>query len=113
MPLKDADLNKKKPNFIKVKENVRHTEKKLEAISKSLASARRNADKQQSVVDQLQAELSQMIAERDSYEETYRQESQSQGLQLSDTQVKPHKNGNIVSKILKFVFFYRFPSTIV
>lgn len=89
---------KKKPNYMKICENKSHSEKKLENFERSLASARRNADRQQSQVNQLKNELAAAIKAKEDYEKEYEKGSQSRGgLQLTKEQVS-----SLVSMLLIF-----------
>jgi structural maintenance of chromosome 1 len=53
----ELNLNKKRPAYIKAKENASHIEKKLETARKSLTSARKTHNNHEEAVNQLKQEL--------------------------------------------------------
>ncbi|KRX90380.1 Structural maintenance of chromosomes protein 1A [Trichinella pseudospiralis] len=83
----ESEITREKPSFIKVKENVRHSERKLEAFHKAFEAARKNAERQQEVIRQFEIQLKEANEQRDAFEAQLTQESESQGLQLDSEQL--------------------------
>lgn len=89
---KDADLNQKRPLYIKAKENTAHKIKKLEAARKSLQNAQKCYKKRKGDMDELDREQGSVEMARQEFEERMEEEAQSQGqdLQLEENQVKAY-----------------------
>lgn len=89
---KDAELNQKRPQYIKAKENTAHKIKKLEAARKSLQNAQKCYKKRRADMDELEREQRAVETARQEFEERMEEEAQSQGqdLQLEENQV-PHR----------------------
>ncbi|KAG1927525.1 structural maintenance of chromosomes 1A, like [Pimephales promelas] len=89
---KDADLNQKRPLYIKAKENTAHKIKKLEAARKSLQNAQKCYKKRKADMDELDREQGSVEMARQEFEERMEEEAQSQGqdLQLEENQVKAY-----------------------
>lgn len=94
--LKEVEINKKRPAFIKSKERVAHIQKKLNTAKKSLAEAKQANDAHERDIAELQAELEEVDGRRQEYEDMVAGESQSQGrdVQLEDAQVYKRANNN-------------------
>lgn len=73
----ELNLNKKRPAFIKAKENVSHIEKKLETAKKSLTSARKTHDNHQETINQLQQELDNIVKKIERFNEELKQRSEA------------------------------------
>lgn len=88
---KDAELNQKRPQYIKAKENTAHKIKKLEAARKSLQNAQKCYKKRKADMDELEREQRAVETARQEFEERMEEEAQSQGqdLQLEENQVHP------------------------
>lgn len=86
---KDAELNQKRPQYIKAKENTAHKIKKLEAARKSLQNAQKCYKKRKADMDELEREQRAVETARQEFEERMEEEAQSQGqdLQLEENQV--------------------------
>eukprot|EP00057_Strongylocentrotus_purpuratus_P031908 XP_786064.2 PREDICTED: structural maintenance of chromosomes protein 1A isoform X1 [Strongylocentrotus purpuratus] len=80
---KEVELNKKKPQFIKAKENTSHMNKKLENAKKSLKSAKKAHEKHMADIKELEEELEAIERKRHDYEERLEEESQSQGKDMT------------------------------
>ncbi|KAL2104070.1 hypothetical protein ACEWY4_000938 [Coilia grayii] len=89
---KDAELNQKRPQYIKAKENTAHKIKKLEAARKSLQNAQKMYKKRKADMDELDREQGAVETARQEFEERMEEEAQSQGqdLQLEENQVKQY-----------------------
>lgn len=87
---KDAELNQKRPQYIKAKENTAHKIKKLEAARKSLQNAQKCYKKRKADMDELEREQRAVETARQEFEERMEEEAQSQGqdLQLEENQVQ-------------------------
>ncbi|KRZ75072.1 Structural maintenance of chromosomes protein 1A [Trichinella papuae] len=88
----ESEITREKPSFIKVKENVRHSERKLEAFHKAFEAARKNAERQQEVIRQFEIQLKEANEQRDAFEAQLTQESESQGLQLDSEQLAQYNS---------------------
>lgn len=86
----EAEINKKRPTFIKAKERVTHMQKKLEAAQKSLTQARKANAAHAEDIQQLLKELEEVEERRQEYEDSLQSESQNQGrsVHLEEEQVK-------------------------
>lgn len=86
---KDSELNQKRPQYIKAKENTSHKIKKLEAAKKSLQNAQKHYKKRKGDMDELEKEMLSVEKARQEFEERMEEESQSQGrdLTLEENQV--------------------------
>lgn len=89
---KDAELNQKRPLYIKAKENTAHKIKKLEAARKSLQNAQKCYKKRKADMEELDREQGAVEMARQEFEERMEEEAQSQGqdLQLEENQVKAY-----------------------
>ncbi|KFV62823.1 Structural maintenance of chromosomes protein 1A, partial [Dryobates pubescens] len=89
---KDSELNQKRPQYIKAKENTSHKIKKLEAAKKSLQNAQKQYKKRKADMDELEKEMGSVEKARQEFEERMEEESQSQGrdLTLEENQVKKY-----------------------
>ncbi|XP_038638499.1 LOW QUALITY PROTEIN: structural maintenance of chromosomes protein 1A-like [Scyliorhinus canicula] len=89
---KDSELNQKRPQYIKAKENTSHKIKKLESAKKSLQNAQKQYKKRKADMDELEQEMLSVEKARQEFEERMEEESQSQGrdLQLEENQVKKY-----------------------
>ncbi|KAL0159053.1 hypothetical protein M9458_047129, partial [Cirrhinus mrigala] len=85
---KDAELNQKRPLYIKAKENTAHKIKKLEAARKSLQNAQKCYKKRKADMEELDREQGAVEMARQEFEERMEEEAQSQGqdLQLEENQ---------------------------
>ncbi|KAI7794231.1 structural maintenance of chromosomes protein 1A, partial [Triplophysa rosa] len=99
---KDAELNQKRPQYIKAKENTAHKIKKLDVVRKSLQNAqmykKRKADR-----EELDREQGAVEMARQEFEERMEEEAQSQGQDLTpeENQVKQyHRLKEEASKLL-------------
>ncbi|KAI8437197.1 hypothetical protein MSG28_010522 [Choristoneura fumiferana] len=64
----EAEISKKRPTFIKAKERVSHTQKKLESASKTLEQARKAHEAHQADLRKLEAELRAAEQQRQTWE---------------------------------------------
>uniref|UniRef100_A0A8C9WLU4 Structural maintenance of chromosomes protein 1A n=1 Tax=Scleropages formosus TaxID=113540 RepID=A0A8C9WLU4_SCLFO len=88
----DAELNQKRPLYIKAKENTAHKIKKLEAARKSLQNAQKMYKKRKADIEELDREQGAVEMARQEFEERMEEEAQSQGqdLTLEENQVKQY-----------------------
>lgn len=86
---KDSELNQKRPQYIKAKENTSHKIKKLEAARKSLQNAQKMYKKRKADMDELDKEMRAVELSKQDFEERMEEEAQSQGqdLTLEENQV--------------------------
>lgn len=86
---KDAELNQKRPQYIKAKENTSHKIKKLEAAKKSLQNAQKLYKKRKGDMDELEKEQGSVEMARQEFDDRMEEEAQSQGqdLTLEENQV--------------------------
>lgn len=86
---KDSELNQKRPQYIKAKENTSHKIKKLEAARKSLQNAQKMYKKRKADMDELDKEMRAVELAKQEFEERMEEEAQSQGqdLTLEENQV--------------------------
>ncbi|KAK4336661.1 hypothetical protein RND71_043665 [Anisodus tanguticus] len=73
----ELNLNKKRPAYIKAKENASHIEKKLETAKKSLASARKTHNSHEETVNQLKSELEKVTKKIERFNEELKQKSEA------------------------------------
>lgn len=66
--LQEADISKKRPTFIKAKERVTHTQKKLESALKTLEQARKANEAHQADIRKLEEELRQVEEQKAAWE---------------------------------------------
>lgn len=87
---KDSELNQKRPQYIKAKENTSHKIKKLEAARKSLQNAQKMYKKRKADMDELDKEMRAVELAKQDFEERMEEEAQSQGqdLTLEENQVR-------------------------
>ena len=64
----ELNLNKKRPTYIKAKENAAHIEKKLETAKKSKATALKAHTNHQSTLKELEEELAKVIEKQEEFE---------------------------------------------
>ena len=86
---KDSELNQKRPQYIKAKENTSHKIKKQEAARKSLQNAQKMYKKRKGDMDELDKEMKAVELTKQEFEERMEEEAQSQGqdLTLEENQV--------------------------
>ncbi|TRY66480.1 hypothetical protein DNTS_005370, partial [Danionella cerebrum] len=89
---KDAELNQKRPQYIKAKENTAYKIKKLEVARKSLQNAQKMYKKRKADLEELDHEQGSVEMARQEFEERMEEEAQSQGqdLTLEENQVKQY-----------------------
>ncbi|XP_056454702.1 structural maintenance of chromosomes protein 1A [Gadus chalcogrammus] len=89
---KDSELNQKRPQYIKAKENTSHKIKKQEAARKSLQNAQKIYKKRKGDMDDLDKEMKAVELTKQEFEERMEEEAQSQGqdLTLEENQVKQY-----------------------
>jgi len=89
----ELNLNKKRPAYIKAKENASHIEKKLETAKKSLASARKTHNSHEETVNQLKNELEKVNRKIERFEEEMRQRSEARrnDIVLEENQKKEYQ----------------------
>ncbi|XP_030209534.1 structural maintenance of chromosomes protein 1A [Gadus morhua] len=89
---KDSELNQKRPQYIKAKENTSHKIKKQEAARKSLQNAQKMYKKRKGDMDELDKEMKAVELTKQEFEERMEEEAQSQGqdLTLEENQVKQY-----------------------
>lgn len=66
----EAEISKKRPTFIKAKERVTHTQKKLESALKTLEQARKAHEAHQADIKKLEDELKQVEEQKATWETT-------------------------------------------
>lgn len=96
--LQSNERSKKSPQLMKTKEKVRHLEKKLDSLNLSLRNAKKNAENHSALINRLQTELDTVKQQKEEFEAEMTQQSQAQGLQLSEDQV------NFISKFITVNF---------
>lgn len=102
---KDSELNQKRPQYIKAKENTSHKIKKLEAARKSLQNAQKMYKKRKADMDELDKEMRAVELAKQEFEERMEEEAQSQGqdLTLEENQVS-HTPDSRITLLNLFVF---------
>lgn len=87
--LQERELNAKRPEFIKAKENVAHIKKKLEAAKKSLDQATKAKEAHENDIAELRKQVEEVEALEEEYLERTASEGQTQGqdITLQDNQV--------------------------
>jgi structural maintenance of chromosome 1 len=75
----DTDMNKKHPLFIKCKEKVAHTKKKLDDALKTLEQARKDDEAHQSDIQKLEAKLNVVMEKKRKFEDEIATDSQRRG----------------------------------
>lgn len=78
--LQEAEVNKKRPTFIKAKERVTHMQKKADSARKSLAQAIKAHNAHMDDIRELEGELQEVEKKRGEFEEQVSQDSENQGL---------------------------------
>ncbi|XP_035827369.1 structural maintenance of chromosomes protein 1A [Aplysia californica] len=88
----ETALNKKRPQYIKAKEQTSHMTKKLEASKKSLKQAVKKHENHNQTLSEIQDELTEVEQKQQEFEAELEEESQSQGrsLQLEESQVQQY-----------------------
>ncbi len=75
----DTDMNKKHPLFIKCKEKVAHTKKKLDDALKTLEQARKDDEAHQSDIEKLEDQLNVVMEKKRKFEDEIATDSQRRG----------------------------------
>lgn len=75
----ESEMNKKHPLFIKAKEKVSHTQKKLDGASKTLEQAKKADAAHQSDIKKLEDELSIVVEKKSFFESEIDNESKKRG----------------------------------
>ena len=92
--IRDAEmnLNKKRPAYIKAKENVSHIEKKLETAKKSFSSAKKSHENHEETISELEKELDQVSRRCDKFEREMqkKREEQRSDIVLEEEQRKEY-----------------------
>uniref|UniRef100_A0A5K3FM05 SMC hinge domain-containing protein n=1 Tax=Mesocestoides corti TaxID=53468 RepID=A0A5K3FM05_MESCO len=85
----EQKVSKKKPEYIKVSQLLRHVSDKHKESKKSLENARQQHSSHRQEMDQLEAEYSRILALKEEYEHQQNKKSQEQGrsLELEDSQL--------------------------
>ncbi|RWS29829.1 structural maintenance of chromosomes protein 1A-like protein 2 [Leptotrombidium deliense] len=88
----ELNLNKKRPAYIKAKENASHTEKKLEAARKSLSMAKKQHNSQEEKINELKDELRKVNARYAEFEKEMADEraSKKRDIVLEESQRKEY-----------------------
>jgi len=88
----ETALNRKRPQYIKAKEQTSHMTKKLEGSKKSLKQATKKHENHNQTISEIQDELGEVRGKQQAFEAELEEESQSQGrsLQLEDSQVQQY-----------------------
>merc|ERR1719189_1847621 len=86
---KEADIQKKRPAFIKAKEKTAHMQKKVDNAKKSLKQAEKAEAAHKADVQELESELRQAERKKTEFEQSLTEESVSKGqsVQLEDDQI--------------------------
>ncbi|XP_078424423.1 structural maintenance of chromosomes protein 1B-like isoform X3 [Cetorhinus maximus] len=89
----DSNLNEKRPNYIKAKENTRHYVKKVETARKSLRSSEKQYTLHQQAVKELELELEDVNKVWKGLEEKAQAELSSRGhsMELEESQIQRYK----------------------
>lgn len=102
---KDSELNQKRPQYIKAKENTSHKIKKLEAARKSLQNAQKMYKKRKADMDELDKEMRAVELAKQEFEERMEEEAQSQGQDLTLEENQVSHTPDITRTLLnRFVF---------
>uniref|UniRef100_A0A2C9K3R1 Structural maintenance of chromosomes protein n=1 Tax=Biomphalaria glabrata TaxID=6526 RepID=A0A2C9K3R1_BIOGL len=88
----ETNLNKKRPQYIKAKEQTSHMTKKLDASKKSLKQAVKKHENHNQTLAEIQEQLDEVMHKQKAFEAELEEESQSQGrsLQLEESQVQQY-----------------------
>lgn len=88
----ELNLNKKRPTYIKAKENASHIEKKLETAKKSKASALKAHDNHQNTIKELEEELNKVIERYEKWEREMEKEKEAhkQDIVMKESQKKEY-----------------------
>jgi len=88
----ELNLNKKRPAYIKAKENASHIEKKLETAKKSLASAKKQHVNHEDAIDELETELKKVNKRIEKFEAEVEREKEAQksDIVLEESQKKEY-----------------------
>lgn len=102
---KDSELNQKRPQYIKAKENTAHKIKKLEAAKKSHQNAQKMYKKRKADMDELDKEMRAVELAKQEFEERMEEEAQSQGqdLTLEENQVRLDLKLSLVAFLSPFI----------
>lgn len=87
---KETDLNKKRPMYLKAKQTTQHQSKKLDDSKKALAKTKKNAEKQQQEICELERELDEVNEMSGKYDEELAKEAQGQSVDLMDSQMSEY-----------------------
>ncbi|KAH9286198.1 Structural maintenance of chromosomes protein 1A [Echinococcus granulosus] len=85
----DQKVSKRKPEYIKVSQMLRHVSDKHKESKKALENARQQHSSHRQEMDQLEAEYSRILALKEDYEHQQNKKSKEQGrsLELEDSQL--------------------------
>lgn len=87
----ELNLNKKRPAYIKAKENAAHTEKKLETAKKSLAHAKKAHANHEETISELEVELDKINKKFEKFEkEMEKEKHDKQNIVLEASQRKKY-----------------------
>lgn len=84
---KNKELDDRKPELVQVEEKIRHASKKLKTAQENVAKARKEHEKEVSLIKDLQKDHSDLIKALTKYEETIRKKNADKGLQLDEAQL--------------------------
>ena len=92
---KEAVIGTKKPAFIKSKEKTEHMRSKVEGAKKSLGQAKKAEDAHKKDIQELESELRNIERKKEEFDETTKEESQSQtdsnAVILADDQIEMYQ----------------------
>nr|CAB3266384.1 structural maintenance of chromosomes protein 1A [Phallusia mammillata] len=91
---KETELNKKRPLYIKAKENTNFVMKKLESAKKSLRTAENRHESHMHVIKDLENQLSEIEQKRQEFDGQVEMESQGEGrdLELEESQIREYNH---------------------
>lgn len=84
---KEAELNKKRPLFIKAKQSTQHKVTKLEDTKKAFSKTKKNVEKQKNEIQELQKQLTELQEMSAQYDQEVSEQSQGQSLELMGSQL--------------------------
>nr|XP_039266859.1 structural maintenance of chromosomes protein 1A-like isoform X1 [Styela clava] len=89
---KETELNKKRPMYIKAKENTNFVMKKLESAKKSLRTAEMRHESHMHVIEDLKQQLADVESKRLEFESQVELDSQTEGrdLELEESQINEY-----------------------
>lgn len=82
----ETEMSKKHPMFIKAKEKVSHSQKKLQTAQKNLEQARKADESHQSDITKLEEEITNIRKLQLEFEEKYQNDSQRRGTSIKSQQ---------------------------